>query len=364
MTGPSPKPSLEKLKAYQPGKSKIEGVEKTFKLSSNEAAMGPSPKALEAFAELGDTLPIYPDGHSTLLRETIADVHGLDPARVICGNGSDEVLSMLADAYLQPGDEAIYSRHGFTYYNILIQASGATPVLAPEPNLVTDVDSILSSVTDKTRLIYIANPNNPTGTYLDKKEIKRLHSNLPDHILLVLDGAYAEFVTRGDYESGLTLAKACNNVAATRTFSKIYGLAQLRVGWGYMPAHIADVINRIRPPFNVNGIAQKVAAAAIRDVPFIAQCVVFNETWREYLTEEISSLGLEVTPSIANFILIHFPDEPGKSAADADLFLQKRGLILRRLEAYYLPHCLRLTVGTEEANKRVVQALSEFVNGS
>ena len=362
MTGtPTPKPSLRALKAYEGGKSKIRGVENVIKLSSNESALGASPAAQKVYKAAVDRLPIYPDGHSTALREAIAEVHDLDPSRIVCGNGSDDILTFLSTAYLQPGDEAIYSEHGFSLYKLLIEATGAQPVVASEVSYCASVDNILARVTDKTRIVYLANPNNPTGTYLDAGEVARLQAQLPGRVLLVLDGAYAEFVTARDYDAGIGLVTQFDNVVMTRTFSKIYGLAFLRVGWGYCPPAIADVLNRLRPPFNVNGVAQLTAAAAIRDQDFTQSAVAHNETWLQWLSEQIAALGLVVTPSIGNFVLIHFGADDGQTAADADAFLQSKGLILRRLEPYGIPNGLRLTVGRENENQAVVAALREFI---
>jgi histidinol-phosphate aminotransferase len=359
---PQPRPGVMQIDAYVPGKSKAAGVAKIHKLSSNETPLGPSPKAMEAIRTF-DHLELYPDGAATKLREAIAARYGLDPNRIICGTGSDELLSLITNAYVGPGDEGIFTEHGFLVYRIAIQAAGGTPVVAPEKNLHTDVDAILSRVTDRTKIVYLANPNNPTGTYIPFDEVKRLHANLPPYVLLVLDAAYAEYVRRNDYEAGLELVATSENVVMTRTFSKIYGLANLRLGWMVAPAHITDAINRIRGPFNVNGPAIAAGIAAIQDEAHIAKAIEHNDKWLAWLTREIEALGLKVTPSVGNFMLIHFPKEAGKSAKDADAFLSSRGLILRQVEAYGLPDCLRLTVGDEEANGLVVRALSDFMGG-
>jgi histidinol-phosphate aminotransferase len=350
------------IDAYVPGKSKAAGVAKIHKLSSNETPLGPSPKAMEAIRTF-DHLELYPDGAATKLREAIAARYGLDPNRIICGTGSDELLSLITNAYVGPGDEGIFTEHGFLVYRIAIQAAGGTPVVAPEKDLHTDVDAILSRVTSKTKIVFLANPNNPTGTYIPFDEVKRLHANLPPHVLLVLDAAYAEYVRRNDYEAGLELVATSENVVMTRTFSKIYGLANLRLGWMVAPAHIADAINRIRGPFNVNGPAIAAGVAAIQDEAHIAKAIEHNDKWLAWLTREIEALGLKVTPSVGNFMLIHFPKAAGRTAKEADAFLSSRGLILRQVEAYGLPDALRLTVGDEEANGLVVSALRDFLGG-
>jgi histidinol-phosphate aminotransferase len=350
------------IDAYVPGKSKAAGVAKIHKLSSNETPLGPSPKAMEAIRTF-DHLELYPDGAATRLREAIAARYGLDPNRIICGTGSDELLSLITNAYVGPGDEGIFTEHGFLVYRIAIQAAGGTPVVAPEKDLRTDVDAILAKVTAKTKIVYLANPNNPTGTYIPFDEVKRLHAGLPPHVLLVLDAAYAEYVRRNDYEAGLELVATSENVVMTRTFSKIYGLANLRLGWMVAPPHITDAVNRIRGPFNVNGPAIAAGIAAIQDEAHIAKAIEHNERWLAWLTREIEALGLKVTPSVGNFLLIHFPQEAGRTAKEADAFLSSRGLILRQVEAYGLPEALRLTVGDEEANGLVVRALSDFMGG-
>jgi len=359
---PQPRPGVMQIDAYVPGKSKAAGVAKIHKLSSNETPLGPSPKAMEAIRTF-DHLELYPDGAATKLREAIAARYGLDPNRIVCGTGSDELLSLITNAYVGPGDEGIFTEHGFLVYRIAIQAAGGTPVVAPEKDLRTDVDAILKKVTDRTKIVFLANPNNPTGTYIPFDEVKRLHAGLPPHVLLVLDAAYAEYVRRNDYEAGLELVATSENVVMTRTFSKIYGLANLRLGWMVAPPHIADAINRIRGPFNVSGPAIAAGIAAIQDEAHIAKAIEHNERWLAWLTREIEALGLKVTPSVGNFLLVHFPQEAGRTAKEADSFLSSRGLILRQVEAYGLPDALRLTVGSEEASGLVVAALRDFLGG-
>ena len=298
-----------------------------------------------------------------ILREAIAAAYGLNPERIVCGNGSDELLTLLAQTYLSPGDEAIFSAHGFLIYKIAIAAAGATPVVAPETDETASVDALLAAVTPKTRLVYLANPNNPTGTYLSHSEVKRLHAGLPGDVLLVIDAAYAEYVRRNDYSSGVELAAEADNVVMTRTFSKVFGLANLRIGWAYGPAAVIGVLNRTRGPFNVNGPALAAGAAAVADRAHLEKAVAHNLEWLEWLAREVARLGLRVTPSIGNFLLIHFGDEKGRGAAEADQFLRERGLVLRRVAGYGFPNALRMTVGTEEANRLFVTALSEFLGG-
>jgi histidinol-phosphate aminotransferase len=357
---PQPRPGVLAIQAYVPGKSSAPGVAKVYKLSSNETPLGPSPRALEAYRQVGEHLEDYPDGAASELREAIGRAFGLDPARIVCGAGSDDLLNLLARAYLADGDEAIHTTHGFLVYPIATLGTGATPVVAAEKNFTADVDAILAAVTPKTKVVFLANPNNPTGTYVRFDEVKRLHSALPPHVLLVLDAAYAEYVRSNDYESGIELVATSENVVMCRTFSKIHGLAALRLGWMYGPAHVVDAVNRIRGPFNVNAAAIAAGIAAIEDTAHQDRSREHNTHWLAWLTEEIGKLGLAVTPSVANFVLIHFPQTKGRTAQDADKFLTARGLILRQVGAYKLPHALRMTVGSEEANRLVVKALADF----
>src|SRR6185369_7339969 len=358
---PQPRPGVLDIAPYIPGKSTAPGVAKVYKLSSNETPLGASAMTIAAYAEVGKHLEDYPDGAASDLRDAIGAVFGLDPARIVCGAGSDDLLNLLARAYLADGDEAIHTTHGFLVYPIATLGTGAKPVVAAEKNYTADVDAILKCVTAKTKLVFLANPNNPTGTYIPFDEVKRLHAALPPHVLLILDAAYAEYVQRNDYESGIELVATSENVVMCRTFSKIYGLAAVRLGWMYGPAHVVDAVNRIRGPFNVNAAAIAAGIAAIRDSEHVEKSRAHNSKWLAWLTEEIAKLGLEATPSVGNFVLIHFPMEQGRTAKDADAFLTKRGLILRQVGAYKLPNALRMSVGSEEANRLVVQALKEFL---
>src|SRR5436305_9011827 len=293
---PQPRPGVLKIQAYVPGKSSAPGVAKIFKLSSNETPLGASPKAIAACRAAAEHLEDYPDGASTALREAIGRAFGLDPDRIVCGAGSDDLINLIADAYLQDGDEAIHTTHGFLVYPIATLGSGAKPVVAAEKSYTADVDAMLAAVSARTRIVFLANPNNPTGTYLPFDEIKRLHRALPPHVLLVLDAAYAEYVRRNDYESGIELVATSDNVVMCRTFSKIYGLAALRLGWLYGPAHVVEAINRIRGPFNVNSAAIAAGVAAIGDTAHVETARLHNDKWLAWLMQEIRKLGLEVTP--------------------------------------------------------------------
>jgi histidinol-phosphate aminotransferase len=358
---PTPKPGVLDISPYVGGRAAVAGVANPIKLSSNESALGASAAAREAYAKAAARLDIYPDGSAKILREAICEVHGLDVNRIVCGNGSDELIEILCAAYLRPGDETVISQYAFIVYRIYTQANGAKPVIVPEKNYTADVDAMLAAVSDKTRMVFLANPNNPTGSYLPISEVRRLHAGLPPHVLLVLDAAYAEFVRRNDYEAGIEMVSRFDNVVMTRTFSKVYALAGLRIGWGYMPLHVAETLNRIRSPFNISGPALAAGAAAMRDAGHVAASVAHNEEWRGWLTEKIRAAGLEAFDSVANFILIRFPDRPGKTAHDADDFLCRHGLILRGLDNYGMPDCMRLTVGGAEACRKVADVLAEFM---
>src|SRR5262244_818820 len=315
---PQPRPGVLDINPYVPGKSAAPGVARVFKLSSNETPLGPSPKAIAAYHAVAEHLQDYPDGDSTALREAIGRAFGLDPSRIVCGAGSADLLNLVADAYLHVGDEAIHTTHAFLVYPIATRGSGATPIAVAEKNYAADVDAMLAAVSARTKVVFLANPNNPTGTYVPFDEVKRLHRGLPPYVLLVLDAAYAEYVRRNDYEAGIELVATSENVVMCRTFSQIHGLAALRLGWLYGPPHVVDAINRIRGPFNVNAPAMAAGIAAIQDAGHVERSVAYNAKWRDWLTVEIGKLGLDVTPSVANFILIHFPQAEGRTAADAD----------------------------------------------
>ncbi|SOE16655.1 histidinol phosphate aminotransferase [Hoeflea halophila] len=359
---PRPKPGVMDIAPYVPGRETVHGVAKVYKLSSNESPLGPSPKVAEAIAAKNANLAIYPDGSAHVLREAISRAHGLNPNNIMCGNGSDELLGLLCQTYLAPGDEGLFTDHGFLVYKIQIVAAGATPVSVPDTDdLTADVDKILGAVSERTKLVFLANPNNPTGTYLPVNEVRRLHAGLPRHVILVLDAAYAEYVRRNDYEAGIELVSSNSNVVMTRTFSKIHGLAGLRIGWMYAPEAIIDACNRVRGPFNVNALAITAGTAAIADRQHVERAVEHNEKWLGRVVEAVEAIGLSVTPSVGNFILIHFPTTPGKTAAEADEYLAARGYVLRRVAGYGLPDALRMTIGSEEANLGVIDALKTFM---
>ncbi len=356
---PRPHAGVLAVDTYVPGKSKLQGFSGTVhKLSSNETPLGASPAAKAAFQTAIDKLEGYPDGTATPLREALGRQHGLDPARIVCGAGSDELLFMLANIFCEPGDEGIYTEQGFLLYRVAILAADATPVVVRERDFKVDVDAILAAVTARTRIVYIANPANPTGTYLARAEVTRLADALPKNVLLVLDAAYAEYATAGDYDCGFDLVHDRENVVVTRTFSKIYGLASLRLGWCYAPAAVCDAMNRVRSPFNINDPAMRAGVAAVGDQQHVAAAIAHNTHWRDIATREISALGFPVTASAANYVLIHLRD--AEEAAAADAFLSARGLILRMVGAYGLPQCLRLSIGSEQAMRLVIEVFADF----
>ncbi|MGM0584447.1 MAG: histidinol-phosphate transaminase [Pseudomonadota bacterium] len=357
-----PQPGILDIAPYVGGQSAIPGANRVIKLSSNENPHGPSPRAEAAFAQAAGKLASYPDSSHDRLRRAIADVHGLDAERVLCGNGSDECLALLAQAYAGPGDEVIHTEHGFGLYRINAQMVGATPVRVAERDLTTDADAILAACTERTRLVYVANPNNPTGTMLGRAELTRLAEGLPPQALLVLDGAYAEYVRETDYDAGLSLVEARDDVVMTRTFSKIHGLAALRIGWLYGPAHVVDALGRFRPPFNLNTPALLAGEAAMRDVEHVERCAVLNEVWRDWLAKRLGEPGVPTTPSQANFLLADFGSAERAEAADAHL--KSRGLIVRRTASYGLPGHLRITVGDEAACRAVAEAVAGFAEGA
>jgi len=361
MSNPVPRPGIMDITPYVGGESKVPGVERIIKLASNEGALGPSPKAMAAYRQAAEELHRYPDGGCTELRESLGNHYGLDAGRMVCGAGSDELISLLCRAYAGPGDEVLYSQHGFLMYAIAAKTVGATPVAAPETDLTADVDALLGALTERTRIVFLANPNNPTGTYIPADALKRLRDGLPEHIPLVIDAAYAEFVTRNDYTAGADMVEAGDNVVMTRTFSKIHSLGAVRLGWAYCPPAIADVLNRLRNPFNVSAPAQAAGLAALSDVAFTDRARSHNETWLPWFSEQLRGLGITVPTSLGNFVLARFPGEAGRDAESADAFLKSRGIIARRMAGYGLPDSLRITIGLEDEMHAVVDALTEFL---
>ena len=361
MSALTPRPGIMKIAPYVPGKDWIDGKETIAKLSSNEGALGPSPKAMAAYAKAAADLHRYPDGDTANLRKALGRHYGLDPARIVCGAGSDEILNLLVRAYCGPGDELLYSQYGFLMYAINALGVGATPVAAPAREYGSDIDALLAAVTDKTRIVCLANPNNPTGTYVTKDDVRRLHAGLPKNVLLIIDAAYAEYVSKNDYDSGLELVDQAENVVMTRTFSKIYGLGGLRLGWMYGPAGIVDVMSRLRQPFNVNSAAQIAGIAALDDIAHTDASRTNNDIWLPWLSAELARLGLKPLPSVGNFVTVGFGSQERAAAANA--WLMNDGLIPRMIAGYGLPEHLRITIGTETEVKAVAASLARFVAG-
>lgn len=360
MSGPKTHSWIEKLDVYVTGKSKAHSEKPPIKLSANESALGPSPKAITAYKNVAEELHRYPDPTYQELRQTIANKHNIDKNRIVCGVGSDEILKLTCRAYLKPGDEAIFVAHSFSMYPIAVTSVGGVPIEVEDINYTANVDKILAAVSDKTKIIFIANPNNPTGTYLPNSEIERLWQNIPDTILLVLDAAYAEYIKEDDYDAGITLVEKSQNVIMTRTFSKLYGLAALRLGWGYACKEISDTLDKMRDPFNVPTSAQIAGVEALKDTEFESRAFNHNKKWRDWLMSELNALRLTVVPSQTNFILFEFNDEI-KTAKAANDFLLSNGYILRYYSSQGLEKFLRLTVGTETENKEVTRLLKEFL---
>ena len=358
---PQAKAGILDITPYKPGKSTAPGIADPIKLSANENILGCSDAARAAYVEAAGNLALYPDSRGQILREAVAKRYALEPERLILGCGTDEVFALLNQTFLAPGDNIVQGQYGFNAYGIGARANQAEVRFAEESHHRIDVDAMLETVDERTRLVFVANPANPTGTFITAAEVERLHAGLPPQVLLVLDGAYAEFNSDPTFSDGLALARGAENVVVTHTFSKLHGLASLRVGWAYAPAHVAGAVDRIRLPFNVSIAGQAAAVAALADAEFQTRSLAHVEQWRPWLTQQIAGLGLEVTPSAANFILIGFPQTPRKTAAEAEAFLARRGLILRGVANYGLPDHLRLTIGLDEHNRAVVEALADFL---
>ncbi|MCK5575277.1 MAG: histidinol-phosphate transaminase [Sphingomonadales bacterium] len=365
MSKPTPRPGVEKIMPYKPGDSSVEGVTDIIKLASNESPLGASPKVIAAVREAAAHMELYPDGGSTDMRAAIAKFYGLDADLIVAGSGSEQILGLLASAYAGPGDHVVYSEFGFLVYKIASLAAGADVVVAKEQNFTTDVDALLAAVTPETKILFLANPNNPTGTWVSTSEIKRLRDGLPDHVLLVLDAAYAEYVENDDYSAGHALVdeaiqNGTENVVVCHTFSKIYGLAAARVGWCYGPASVIDALNRVRGAFNVNALAQVAAIAALDDVAHVDKARALNNTELPRIAGLLADMGLEPTPSVGNFILVHFP-KGADQAARADAYMRSKGVIVRPVAGYGMPQALRISIGTVQQNDRMASNLQDFM---
>ncbi len=364
MTGPEPRQGIANITPYVAGKSALPDIADPVKLSSNESAFGPSPKAIAAYRAVETQLHRYPDADQVELRRAIAQVHELEADRIVCGDGSDELIGLLTRAYVGRGDELLLPENHFVMCPIYGHVQGAKIVIAPEKDFRIDVDAILDRVTRKTRMVALANPNNPTGTYVARAEVDRLSAGLPQDVLLVLDSAYAEYVTQPDYDAGIELVRKSANVVMTRTFSKIYGLAGLRIGWVYGPRAVIDIIQRIRSPFNTNSAALAAAAAAVRDTAFIERVREHNARWLARIADELTELGLSVVPSVANFYLVDFRGCAAGSARGAVAHLEQCGIIPRPVSTGPQDHVLRITVGLDDENEAVLSALRDYLSGA
>ena len=360
---PIPKKEILEIKKYVPGKSIASGSSRNIKLSSNETPLGTSSKAKEIIKQVSDyKLPIYPDGDSYSLREAIAKHNNIEINRVVCGNGSDELIMILTKIFAGIGDEILYSQYGFLMYPIAAKVVGATPISAPEFNLKTNIKNLISHVTKNTKVCFIANPNNPTGTYLSKSELIDLRNRLPKECLLVIDSAYSEYVSNEDYDNGISIARGRKDIVVTRTFSKIYGLASLRLGWAYCPEEIVDFVNSVRAPFNVNSLAQLAGKAALEDNVFINHAKLHNDKWKPWLENELRNLGIKIQPGVANFCLLEFNKKGHHTAINCFKYLLDNGIIVRGVSEYGLPSHLRVTVGTEEDNHEFIRCMKSFFN--
>ena len=358
---PHPKAGILDIAPYVAGKARAAGFDNPIKLSSNENVLGCSPAATAAYRAAADRLHLYPDPRATALREAIAQRFSLEPNQLVFGCGSDEIFMLLAQAYLEPGDNVVQPEFGFMSYRIVARACQAEVRFARQPDLRLDVDEMLAQVDARTRLVFLANPDNPSGAWLAEGEVRRLADALPGNVILVLDSAYYEYATDPSIGDPLALARGRDNVVVTRTFSKMYGLASLRVGWGYAPLAIIDALDRIRLPFNVSLAAQEAAVAALGDDAFVARSLELVETWRPWMTQQIGGLGLEVYPTQCNFVLVRFPKTPGRTAVDAENFLAAHGILVRGLANYAMPEFIRATVGLEAQNRALVEGLAAFM---
>ena len=360
MPPPSPRAAIGAMARYKPNLNPpAQG--RIIRLSANEGALGPSPASTRAVAGVMSRMHHYPEEDPMALAEATGEKYGLDPARMVFGCGSDELILSLCLAYLSPGDEAIHTQYGFIMYPASIRIAGGVPVSAPDRNYRADVDAILDRVTARTRMVFLANPNNPTGSYLARSELNRLHRELPEEVLLVLDSAYAEYVSRNDYTSGADLVESSENVVMLRTFSKLYGLAGLRLGWAYAPGHAANGMHVVKQPFGANRAAVAAGIAALGDREFYRASVAHNEKWQPWTAARLAGLGLTVLPSVTNFLMVRFPDEPGRTAAEAGAWLEQRGILTRGMAGYGAPEFLRMSIGTEQEMRTVVDSVARFL---
>ena len=351
-----PRQGILSIPKYISGKSGLGRLDNPIKLSANENPYGPSKKAIEVFVQSQNNLGVYPDSNHEALRYAIADVMGINERQIICGAGSDELINFLCQCYASDGDEVIHSAHGFAMYRISTLTVGATPVSVPEINRHADISKIIKACNERTKLIFLANPNNPTGTFIDIAELNKLVDSIPRHTLLVLDGAYAEYIEK--FDSDIELVDRRQNVFITRTFSKIHGLGSLRVGWGYGPKNIIEALQRVKGPFNISGVGQEVAAAAIKDIEYVDKCRRDNLNLRESLASDLKRINIQTDRSFANFLLLRFPNN--NLAKLANEFLYRNGILVRDVSNYGLENCIRISIGTSSDCEQVLGYLTKF----
>lgn len=364
MSKPIPKPHIFKIPPYEAGVSQLPKKKKIIKLSSNESSYGVSNKVARTYITALEKLNRYPDSNCGKLKKAIAKKFNLNDKNIVCSNGSDELITLIAKSFSGAGDEIIHTEHGFSYYRIAAIATGADTKVAKEVNCVVNIDNILKQVTKRTKIVFLANPGNPTGTYVTFNEIEKLCNKLPKKILLVLDGAYAEFVDKNDYDPGVKLVKKYSNVIMMRTFSKIYGLSGLRLGWAYCSSEVSKILNRVRNPFNVNTVAQEAGIAALGDIKFIKKIAEKNIKLRNWVVKKLQGKSLVIYPSVTNFILIKFPNDKKNNANVTNTFLVENGIILRKVDEYNLKNCLRLTIGKKTEMEKVVAKLKKFLKNN
>lgn len=363
MSGLTPRPGLQDIDYYMVGISKLPGFERVIKLSSNESPLGASPRAMAAAREVLDQSHLYPEVDMESLQVALAERFDLNIASIAFGPGSDELLTRIIATYAGPGQEVVHSAHAYMQFPIYARCAGARPVAAEDKEFRHDVDSLLAQVTDRTAAVVIANPDNPSGTYLPDREVRRLREGLPDHVLLVVDAAYDEYAAAEDYRSAIPMVAGRDNVVVTRTFSKIFGLAGLRLGWCYGPRDMIDLLNRVGPSFPVNIAAKAAALAALEDQEHTRKVLAHNARWRQWLERQLSELGLECYPSQTNFLLVKFPGPDRRSAVAADAFLKSRGIIARRFAVAGFEDKLRFTVGLDWEMEETAAALRDFMAG-
>ncbi len=358
----NPKRGIDTINLYTGGVSKISGLENIIKLSSNESPFGPSAKVAEAYKKSSNKLSRYPELTAESLQTIIAKKHNLNPDQIICGTGSDEILIFTVLTFCSPGDEVIHAEHGFEMYPIMTKYAGAESILASEIDYKINIESVVNKITDSTKIIFIANPNNPTSTYLNRKELRSLLNLVPKRIVVVIDAAYAEFVDAQDYDKSFDLANEFENVLITRTFSKAYSLAGLRLGWGYGSKNLIDLLKKIRPPFNLPPGAIAAGIAALDDDQHLQKVVDHNSSVKSWFIKELNQLGFKAFETQTNFVFVIIPEKGKQNAGNVNNFLLSRGIAVRYLLSYGLKNAIRITLGTKTELNQTLNALKEFLS--